>query len=149
MSQPMWDVDADTIHYLRVQDLETFLRDRGLGQAVAVFPGGPGLPIPEDPGPLLVVTFMPGFGYDGSGVIEHGQFQVRTVGPQFAHEETQELAHRVDRVLAPQTGHGPLTLNTLHVVEIARTAGPQLLFRDDGNRFHYVCTYAYQIEAYK
>ncbi len=149
MSQPMWDVGAPDIHYLRVEDLETLLRDNGMGQAVGVLPGGPGIPVPTDPGPLLVVTFLPGFGYDGSGVTEHGQFQVRTVGPQSDHDATRDLALRVDRVLAPQTGHGPLTLNSLHVVEISRTGGPQLLLRDEGNRYHYVCTYSYQIEAYR
>lgn len=149
MSQPIWDVSAPTIHYLRIEDLETFLRDQGMGAAVAVFPGGPGLQLPDgDAGPMLVISFLPGFGVDDSGAVEHAQFQVRTVGPQNDHDAAQDLAVRVDRVLAPQTGHGPLQLNTLHVVEIARVGGPQLVLRDDAGRYHYVCTYSYQIEAY-
>lgn len=148
MTQPLWDPSADPVLYLRVSDLEQLLRDGGLGLGVAVYPGTAGLPLPQDPGPMLVITLLPGFGQNAEGVIEHQTFQVRTIGPQGDYDAARELAVRVDKVLYPIAGHGPLTLNGLHVLEISRDGGPQHILRDDANRHHFVCTYAIQIEAY-
>lgn len=149
MTQPLWDESAPAIYFLRVSDLEALLRDRGLALGTAVYEGGPGLPLPNDPGAMLVITLLPGFGPSTEGVIEHMQFQVRTVGPQRGEDAARELAVRVDRALIPVQGqNGPLTLNTLHVVEITRNGGPQLVFRDDAHRHHWTCTYSIQLEAY-
>lgn len=149
MSQPLWDPSADPVLYLRVTDLKTLLRDRGLGLGVEVYDTQPGLPLPADPNAMLCITILPGFGPNTEGVIDHQQFQVRTVGPQGDADLAQELAVRVDKALIPVQGqNSPLQLNGLHVLEISRTGGPQHLLRDAENRHHYVCTYSIQIEAY-
>lgn len=149
MTQPLWDPSAPAVAYLRVEDLEQLLRDRGLGLGVAVYPGSAGLPLPDDPGPILVVTLLPGFGPNTEGVVEHMQFQVRTVGPQGSYNDARDLAVRVDKALVPVQGqNSPLTLNGLRVFEITRDGGPQHILRDDANRHHFTCTYSIQLEAY-
>lgn len=148
MTQPLWDPSAPTPAFLKVTDLETHLRTKGLGLGVAVYEGIQGQPLPTDPGPMLVVTMLPGFGHTTEGVMDNPQFQVRTIGPQgdntgIAHE----LAVRVDRVLVPEV-KTPLSLGGLHVADIWRVGAPQMLFKEQSGRCHYVCTYNIQIEAY-
>lgn len=129
---------------LSTLDLETWLRARGLGTSVAVMDGPA---IPGDPGTLLVVSWLPGAGFSLENMLDTPGFQIRTIGPQGAHQSARELAERVDVELVGRDAW-PGFIAARYVVEVRRAGGrPQHDRTDSANRAHYVCTYLADVEA--
>lgn len=124
--------------------LETWLRERGLGDAVAVV-NGPA--IPGDPGALVVCTWLPGAGFTFEQMLDSPAFQLRVIGPQGNHGAARELSDRIDLELVARDAW-PGFMGGRYVVETRRTGGrPSHDRTDAANRAHYVCTYLADVEA--
>lgn len=129
---------------LNTAGLESFLRDQGLGAKVAVVDGPD---IGNDPGTLLVVTWLPGAGLSLEGMVSTPAFQVRTIGPQCNHDATRELAERIDAELVLRDAW-PSFVGGRYVIEMRRAGGEPAHDRTDAaNRAHYVCTYLADVET--
>lgn len=124
--------------------LEAWMRDRGLGDAVAVITGPA---IPTDPGAVIVVSWLPGAGFSLENMLDTPGFQLRTIGPQGNPEAARELAERIDTELVGRD-LWPGFVGGRYVVEVRRAGGkPSHDRTDTANRAHYVCTYLADVEA--
>lgn len=126
-----------------VAGIEQLLRAAGLGTDVAVYAGPQ---IPDDPGPMLVITFRPGPGFTVTGLFDQLTFQVRTIGPQGDYAAAELLAWQVDRALTARRD-GPTHIGDAYATEITRNGGPGADREDDAWRTHFVCTYAAEVET--
>lgn len=139
------DGEDDTYRQLlTTAGLEAWLRERGLGDAVAVIPGpDPG----TDPGTSIVVSWLPGAGFSLEQMIDTPGFQLRVIGPQGNPDAARELAERVDLELVGRD-RWPGFIGGRYVVTVTRSGGRPAHDRTDAaNRAHYVCTYLADVEA--
>ena len=130
---------------LNTAGLESWLRDRGLGPAVAVVDGPE---VPVDPGPLIVVSWTAGAGIDTEeGAVQRPGFQLRVIGPQGNRPAARDLAERVDRELVLRN-RWPGIVGGRYVIVVRRAGGEPAHDRQDtANRAHYVCNYVADVEA--
>lgn len=144
----LWTVPAgedDTYRQLlTTAGLEAWLRERGLGEAVAVIQGPD---VPPDPGTVIVVSWLPGAGFSLEQMLDTPGFQLRIIGPQGNHDAARELAERVDLELVGRD-RWPGFIGGRYVVTVTRSGGrPEHDRTDAANRAHYVCTYLADVEA--
>ena len=146
LHEDLWtQADDDTYRpLLTTAALDVWLRERGLGDAVAVINGpDPG----PDPGAQVVVTWLPGAGFSLEQMIDTPGFQLRTIGPQGNHDAARELAERIDLELVARD-RWPGFIGGRYVVGVTRSGGrPEHDRTDAANRAHYVCTYLADVEA--
>jgi hypothetical protein len=129
---------------LTTTGLEAWLRSRGLGDDCNVLEGPD---IPNDPGTLIVVSWLPGAGFSLEQMLDTPGFQLRVIGPQGSHHMSRELAERVDLELVARD-LWPGFIGGRYVVEVRRAGGkPHHDRTDAANRAHYVCTYLADVEA--
>lgn len=130
---------------LNTAGVESWLRDHGLGDKVAVIDGPD---IPPDPGAVVVVTWLTGAGLDAEGMLTQPGFQLRIIGPQGNRDAARELAERIDTLLVLSFGAWPAFVGGRYVVGVRRAGGePAQDRKDNANRAHYVCTYIATVEA--
>lgn len=130
---------------LNTAGLESWLRDHGLGDKVAVIDGPD---IPKDPGACIVVTWLPGAGLTTEGMLTAPGFQLRTISPQGNRDAGRELAERVDVELVLAFQAFPSFVGGRYVVSVRRAGGEPAQDRiDAAGRAHYVCTYIAEAEA--
>lgn len=144
----LWNPDPDDNPWkppLDTPGLESWLRSKGLGAAVAVIDGPD---IPPDPGTVLVVTWLQGAGLSTEGMLSSPGFQIRTIGPQGNRDAARELAERVDYELVLRFNAWPALIGGRYVVIVRRAGGEPAQDRfDAAGRAHYVCTYVADVEA--
>lgn len=95
LSEQLWTQAEDDTYapLLTTLGLEVWLRGRGLGDGVAVLDGPE---VPNDPGAMVVVSWLPGAGFSLEQMLDTPGFQLRIIGPQGNPEAARELAERVD-----------------------------------------------------
>lgn len=147
MSAPdVWDPAAPAIKILEFDPLRDLLRVGGCPSTVQIEQGPQ---LPDTPNPYVLITFYGGVGFTTAGALDRQLFQVRCVGLQFSPDTARRLAMRVDHVLtqihSERLGVGS---SAPWCVEIARSGGgPTALLVDDGDRTHYTCNYAIEVES--
>lgn len=125
-------------------EFEAWARSVGLGDAVAVIDGPE---IPNDPGALVVVSWLAGAGFSFEQALDTPGFQLRVIGPQGNHLAARELAERLDTELVGRDAW-PGLMASRWVVSVRRAGGRPAHDRTDtASRAHYVCTYLADVEA--
>lgn len=126
---------------LPLDGLEAWLRARGLADEVGFYPGPD---LPDDAGAMLVVTVLPGAGWQLEGATEIPSIQVRTIGPQADPAAARVLADQVDSHLVYATY--PQEWGTRRIITVGRTGGGPAPDRvDSAERSHYTCTYLVEV----
>ena len=146
LTDELWQPAADDTWaaLLTTPMLELWMRNRGLGPAVAVVDGPE---IPSDPGAMVVVSWLAGAGFSLENMLDTPGFQLRTIGPQGNPAAARELAERLDTELVGRDAW-PGFIAHRYVVTIRRAGGRPAHDRtDDAHRAHYVCTYLPDVEA--
>lgn len=130
---------------LTTLDVEVWARSVGLGAGVAVV-DGPEIPA-NDPGPMVVVSWLAGAGFSFEQALDTPGFQLRTIGPQGNPLAAREVAERLDAELVGRD-RWPGLMASRWVVSVRRAGGRPAHDRTDtARRAHYVCTYLADVEA--
>lgn len=140
----IWDPTKPAIKTLEFAPIKQLLRDAGCPENVQIEQGPE---LPDTPNPFVLITFYGGIGFTTSGVFDRQLFQARCAGFQFNPSSARVLAMRVDHAFTYQRT-GALVLGGVFCLEIARSGGPPTaLLVDDGDRTHYTCNYAIEVES--
>lgn len=129
---------------MKYSDLKTYLLGRLVDtpyEGVAFYPG-PDLPdIPER---HVVLTPVPGPGLSVEGLFDAQGWQVRSVGEQDSYDDGEALAALLDSFLRSENGR---MINGVRTVSSQRSGGsPYPLYKDDGERVHFVCNYNFDVQ---
>ena len=135
---------------LSYTDVQTFISNylTNIGYTpLPVFDPGPGVTvdaIDKAPNQLVILTLTAGASLDAEQVFDRPAVQVRSIGPQLDYLNAETLAQDIDKamVAVDQSQY----INGKWVLSILRTAGaPQLLLKDDGDRYHFTCNYIWEV----
>lgn len=142
----LWDDrEARPVAWIDTPGLESWMRARGLGEAVAVVDGPE---VPKDAGTVVVVSWLPGAGLSVEGALSTPGAQLRVIGPQGNVPAARELAARLDAALVLRDAW-PGFVGGRYVVGVQRSGGePSHDRTDTAGRAHYVCTYLFTVESY-
>jgi len=136
---------------LTYDDVRTLISD-GLTvknyNPLPVFQPGPGPDLDaQDSSPyqMVVVQLLAGLGQATEGLFDKASFQIRAIGPQGDYTSAETLARDIDQVLmatvASRSASGKWGL------PLYRTGGaPALLMQDNGDRYHFICSYIWEVE---
>jgi hypothetical protein len=131
------------VKYSQIRDyLKTYLA--GLGyDPLPTFDPGPGADsnaLDRSPDRLVLLTFGSGAGLSQEYAIDNPALYVRTVGGQADYDDSQQLSQDVDKGLL-KLDHSQF-VNGIWITSVQRAGGnPTLLLKDDGDRYHFTCTY--------
>jgi hypothetical protein len=121
----------------------------GLGyDPLPVFDPGPGVDtdaIDVSPGRLVLLTLGSGAGYDVEMVFDRPAVFVRTVGNQMDYADAEKLAFDVDAGLTFPLDHSQLLGDKWLLSVVRAGGGPALLLKDDGDRYHFTCSYIMEV----
>lgn len=121
----------------------------GLGyDPLPYFDPGPGTDLDASdasPGRLVLLTIGSGIGFSTEQVFDRPMVQVRTAGLQMDYTDGEKLAQDCDRGMTAIASSQ--FLNGKWCLSINRVGGPPLLLlKDDGDRYHFTCSYIVEIE---
>lgn len=98
------------------------------------------------PGSIVFLAVGGGPGLTKEELFDRVFISVRCVGEQSDHEGGRRLAMAVDRALLAFDSSD--YLGTIYTLYVGRAGGsPQLLMRDDGERYHYPTSYIAEAET--
>lgn len=120
----------------------------GADQGVPLVPGGVGLPIPQMPDRLGVVTDTSGGPLQMEGMLDSPTFQLRFRGLPADPFDAQRLSLAADRLILFA---GPTVVDGVHLYSVTRSGGrPTALFPtlNPGLRSEYVCTYVCSVSMF-
>lgn len=142
---------------LRFSDVEAYVKG-GLTAAPLSY-GTPSKPAPhiapgpsglarlvrKFPGPILYLTVGNGTGLTTEALYDQPFITARSIGKQNDYDFAETLAGDVDRLLLDVVNG--TSMGAARVLYVTRTGGaPQLVELDDGERYHFQCTYIAEVK---
>jgi hypothetical protein len=135
---------------LTYNDVQTLIANgltaKGYSPLPVFHPGpGPDLDAQDvNPNSMVVIQLLAGLGESTDGAFDRASFQVRAIGPQGDYLSAETLARDIDQtcltVVSSKSATGKWGL------PIVRTGGaPALLLQDDGDRYHFICSYIWEV----
>jgi len=95
---------------------------------------------------IVMITIGGGAGLDSEDVFDQPSIQIRSCGNQMDYNTAEQLAQDLDRAMYAL---GPSTTlpNGKRSLTVSRTGGgPALLLRDDAGRYHFTCSYIWEVQ---
>jgi Bacteriophage minor capsid protein len=136
---------------LTFSDVETYLQGYLLAldryNPLPYFDPGPGATLDSqdmNPDRMVICWIAAGAGFDSEMVFDRPMVQIRTIGLQMNYSDAEQLAYDCDRGMTA-IDHSQY-INGKWVLAITRSGGgPTLLMKDDGDRYHFTCSYIWEV----
>jgi hypothetical protein len=136
---------------LSYEDVKSLLTDYltklGTYDPLPVFDPGPGTNVDANdisPEQLIIITMF-GAQLDAEEAFDRANVQIRAVGVQMDYDSAERLAQDCDKAMMSidisQFINGKWTLDIWRA-----GGGPQLILKDDGDRYHFFCNYIWEVE---